>query len=198
MILKTAAPEQVRRVYERDLKASFPPAELRPLPAIERFCAEGQYRPWCAFDDKGEIIGELFLKLGNPGWALGDYLCVSPGQRNGGLGAKILKEVRKKETDLVILGEVEDPSDAPNTEMARRRIGFYRRNGARFAEFRSEVFGARYRLIYFSDAPVSEERLMREYDAIYRHDFSGEKYNKFVRIPWLPGMPPMPKVAWNQ
>lgn len=196
MILKTAVPEQLRRVYERDLKASFPSSELRPLPVIERACAEGRYRPWCAFDDAGEIAGELFLKLGNPGWALGDYLCVAAGRRNGGLGAKILAEVRRREKDLVILGEVEDPADAPDAEMARRRIGFYRRNGARFAKFRSEVFGVRYRLIYFSDAPVSEERMIREYGTIYRQDFSREKYEKFVRVPWTPEMPPAPKVAW--
>ena len=198
MILKTATPEQLRRVYERDLRASFPPDELRPLPVMERLCQAGRYRPWCAFDEGGGVLGVLFLNLGNPGWALGDYLCVSQERRNGGLGARILREVRKKEPGLVILGEAEDPAGAPDPAMAERRLGFYRRNGARFASFRSEVFGARYRLLYFSDAPVAEDRLLWEYDGIYRRDFSREKYERFVRIPWTPAMPPMPKVACDQ
>ena len=46
MELKLAAPEQVAAVYERDLKPSFPPAELKPLANIQAMCREGCYRLW--------------------------------------------------------------------------------------------------------------------------------------------------------
>lgn len=197
MELRLATMEQLETVYKRDLAASFPPAELRPLPVIKRLWEEGRYQPWCAFEN-GDVIGELFLWMGNPGWALGDYLCVARGQRNGGLGPEILKGVRRRRPELVILGETEDPADAPDPDMARRRVGFYRRNGARFAGFRSEVFGARYKLIYFAGKDFDDETLLREYDAIYRSDFRPEIYEKFVRIPWTEDMKPAPKVAWNQ
>ena len=79
--------EQLEMVYERDLRVSFPAAELKPLHIIRRMLDDGVYRPWCLFDGD-KIIGECFLWLGEPGWALLDYLCVSPAYRNGGSGAK--------------------------------------------------------------------------------------------------------------
>ena len=125
-------------------------------------------------------------------------MCVSPERRNGGLGGEILKLVRREEPGLTILGEVEDPEGAPDGELARRRIGFYERNYARFGNFRSEVFGVLYRMIYFADAPVPDKVLMREYDAIYRSVFSPGKYAKYVRIPWTQNGTPTPKVPWDE
>ena len=86
MELRIPSPEQLRTIYAADLKESFPPAELKPLQAIEEMWRDGWYRPWCLFDGD-DIAGECFLWLGNPGWALLDYLCVSPRRRNGGVGA---------------------------------------------------------------------------------------------------------------
>ena len=40
MKLKLASPEQVAMVYERDLKPSFPPSELKPLANIQAMCRE--------------------------------------------------------------------------------------------------------------------------------------------------------------
>ena len=104
MELKLATPEQVREIYERDLKVSFPPAELKPVKNILEMMEAGCYRPWCLFDGD-EIVGECFLWLGRPGWALLDYLCVSPGRRNGGTGAVLLEKMRRAEPETVILGE---------------------------------------------------------------------------------------------
>ena len=90
MKLKLASPEQVAMVYERDLKPSFPPSELKPLANIQAMCRDGCYQPWCLFDGE-EIAGECFLWLGRPGWALLDYLCVAEDRRNSGAGALMLK-----------------------------------------------------------------------------------------------------------
>ena len=102
MKLKLASPEQVALVYARDLKPSFPPAELKPLANIQAMCRDGCYRPWCLFDGE-EIAGECFLWLGRPGWALLDYLCVAESRRNSGAGALMLSEIRRAEPDTVIL-----------------------------------------------------------------------------------------------
>ena len=88
MELRIPSPEQLRTVYDRDLKEAFPPEELKALRSIEQIWAEGWYRPWCLFDGDS-IVGEAFLWLGHPGWALLDYLCVSAGSRNSGLGSEI-------------------------------------------------------------------------------------------------------------
>ena len=39
MELKIATPEQLRLTYERDLKPSFPAAELKPLKNMEKMWA---------------------------------------------------------------------------------------------------------------------------------------------------------------
>ena len=85
MELRIPTLEQLRTVYDRDLRTAFPAAELKPLKNMEEMWAEGRYRPWCLFDGD-DIAGEAFLWLGHPGWALLDYLCVAADRRNGGLG----------------------------------------------------------------------------------------------------------------
>ena len=109
MELRLPTPEQLRTVYGRDLKEAFPAAELKPLRNIEKSWAEGWYKPYCLFDGDN-IVGEAFLWLGHPGWALLDYLCVSASCRNGGLGAVILQKLREREGDTVIFGESEAPA----------------------------------------------------------------------------------------
>ena len=102
MELRIPTLEQLRTVYDRDLRASFPAAELKPLRNIEEMWAAGRYRPWCLFDGD-DIAGEAFLWLGHPGWALLDYLCVASDRRNGGLGSVILEKLREAEGDTVIV-----------------------------------------------------------------------------------------------
>ena len=123
MELRMPTPEQLRTVYAADLKESFPASELKPLRAIEQMWADGRYYPWCLFDGD-EIVGTCFLWRGHPGWALLDYLCVSPRQRNAGLGAAILRKLQEVEPDTVIFGESEAPEDADDPAMAERRLGF--------------------------------------------------------------------------
>ena len=132
MELRIPSVEQLRTIYDRDLKEAFPTAELKPLRNIEKSWAEGWYKPYCLFDGDN-IVGEAFLWLGHPGWALLDYLCVSSIRRNGGVGASILEKLREREAGTVIFGESEAPEDAPDPEMARRRLGFYARCGLRTA-----------------------------------------------------------------
>ena len=122
MELRIPSVEQLRTIYDRDLKEAFPTAELKPLRNIEKSWTEGWYRPYCLFDGDN-IVGEAFLWLGHPGWALLDYLCVSSARRNGGLGAVLLQKLRERESGTVIFGESEAPEDAPDAAMAARRLG---------------------------------------------------------------------------
>ena len=197
MELRLPSLEQLEMVYERDLRVSFPAAELKPLRIIRRMLDDGLYRPWCLFDGE-KIIGECFLWLGEPGWALLDYLCVSPAYRNGGTGALILEKMRERERDTVILGESELPRFAPDPAMAERRLGFYARNGARTAGYDTEMFGVPYKTLYWSDEPLPDQQVMEAHRAIYLSRFSPEKYAKYVRIPRQPDAEPLSKVAWNE
>ena len=64
MELRLPTPEQLRTVYDRDLKTSFPAAELKPLRNIEKSWDEGWYRPYCLFDGDN-IVARRFS-----GWAI--------------------------------------------------------------------------------------------------------------------------------
>ena len=197
MELRLPTIEQLRTVYDRDMKEAFPPAELKPLSAIERMWKEGRYTPWCLFDGD-EIVGQCFLWLGHPGWALLDYLCVSARARNGGLGSVILQKLEETEPDTVIFGEAEAPAYAPNPAMAERRLGFYARNGLRTAYYDTEVFGVHYKTLYLAKGEVDEGQLMAEHRFVYENSFSPEKFGKYVRIPCDPKAAPGEKVAWDQ
>ena len=187
----------MQTVYDIDMKAAFPAAELKPLSAIRRMWREGRYKPYCLFDGD-DIVGECFLWLGHPGWALLDYLCVSPKARNAGLGALILAKLREVEPGTVIFGEAEAPEHAPDPAMAKRRLGFYARNGLRTAGYDTEVFGVHYKTLYLADRQVAEETLMKEHDFVYRSSFEPGKYAKYVRIPYDPAKAPGEQVAWDQ
>lgn len=193
--LPTAA--QLKTAYAADLKRSFPSAELKPLRAIESMWADGCYRPWCLFDGDS-IAGECFLWLGEPGWALLDYLCVSPGRRSAGLGTALLAKMREREPDMVILAESEAPIHAPDPAMAERRLGFYARNCARTAGYDSEMFGVHYKTLYWAETPVSDEELIRRHRFIYQNRFPPDKYAKYVRIPRTDGLPPAPRTPWDE
>ncbi len=195
--LRLPAPEQVALVYERDMRPAFPPAELKPLANIQAMCRDGCYRPWCLFDGE-EIIGECFLWLGRPGWALLDYLCVAADRRNSGAGARMLAELRRVEPDTVILCESEAPEHAPDPAMARRRLGFYARNGLRTAGYDTDIFGVHYKTLYLAAGPVTDEDLIRENRFIYRNRFPKEKYDRYVRIPRDPAAGPSPQTPWNE
>ena len=197
MELRIPSPEQLRTVYDRDLKEAFPPEELKALRSIEQIWAEGWYRPWCLFDGDS-IVGEAFLWLGHPGWALLDYLCVSAGSRNSGLGYVLLQKLREAEADTVIFGESEAPEGAPDPELAERRLGFYARNGLRTAGYDTEMFGVHYKTLYLAAGEVNEAELMREHRFVYENTFAADKFHKYVRIPYDPNTKPGEKVPWQQ
>ena len=197
MELRIPSPEQLRTVYDRDLKEAFPPEELKALRSIEQIWAEGWYRPWCLFDGDS-IVGEAFLWLRHPGWALLDYLCVSAGSRNSGLGSALLQKLREAEADTVIFGESEAPEGAPDPELAERRLGFYARNGLRTAGYDTEMFGVHYKTLYLAAGEVNEAELMREHRFVYENTFAADKFHKYVRIPYDPNTKPGEKVPWQQ
>ena len=197
MELRLPTPVQLEVVYKTDLQEAFPPAELKPLRAIQEMWRDGWYRPWCLFDGE-EVAGVCFLWLGKPGWALLDYLCVPSRRRNGGIGAILLEEMRRKEPNTVILGECEAPQHAPDPPMAERRLGFYARNGARMAGYDTDVFGIHYKTIYWAEKPVCDEALMEQHRFIYQNRFAPDKYQQYVRIPRDPAAGPFPQVPWEE
>lgn len=191
MKLKPLNPEQLAWVYDDLLLEAFPPAELKPLSAMVDMEQRGLYLPYGFFDGQ-DIIGACFLWLGEAGVALIDHLCVSPKRRNEGLGETILAQIQQLYPSWVFIAESEYPPLAPEPDLAERRLGFYRRNQAKTADFRTRVFGVSYTIFYWG-----AELTMAQYAYIYQRSFAPEKYAKYVIIPYT-STAPAPKVDWEQ
>lgn len=198
MELRLPSLTQLRQIYETDMKEAFPPAELKPLSAMERMWQEEKYKPWCLFDGD-QPVGLAFLWLGDdPRWALLDYLCVSPERRNDGLGSEILRLLKAAEPGAVIFGEAEAPVHAPDPAMAERRLGFYLRNGLRIAGYETDIFGVHYKTLYLADREVDDGELMEAHRNVYQRSFTPEKYDRYVVIPRDANQPLIQQVPWDQ
>ena len=187
MKLREMTQAELEKAYETDLKEAFPPAELKPLRAIERMRQAGIYDPRALFDEDGRYI-------------LIDYLCVPAGRRCGGTGGKLLELARARyPADTVFIGESEAPTGDPAADgMILRRLGFYRRSGAAVLGYDSALFGVHYKTICWA-APLPEEaEILKKHQEIYLRQFGREKYSQYIQIPLLPGERPRPLIDWAE
>ena len=190
MNLRSLTPEELARAYEIDFKEAFPPAELKPLYAMEAMRARGAYDPLALFDGAGEPQGYIFLwKHPDGRYILIDYLCVPAGKRNGGIGGRLLREAAAHyPPETVFIGESEAPTGDPAQDaMILRRLGFYARNGAKTLHYDCALFGVHYKTICWADPLPDEAEVLRKHQEIYAAQFGPEKYEKYVQIPLLPG-----------
>ncbi|MBQ9459213.1 MAG: GNAT family N-acetyltransferase [Oscillospiraceae bacterium] len=183
MELKLATEAQMKEAFARDLAAAFPPAELKPLREMISELRRGEYRPWCLFDGD-ELVGEAFVWTCGHGWSLFDYLCVSESRRSDGLGSAMIQMLLEAERGNVLFGEAEIPAYADDSAMAERRLGFYKRNGARRAGYDVCVFGVPYHTLFWADGDVPDDDIRRAHEATYRSRFSDAAYRRFITIPW--------------
>ncbi|MBR3640699.1 MAG: GNAT family N-acetyltransferase [Oscillibacter sp.] len=183
MELKLPTQAQLKRAYEDLLTPAFPPSELKPLRAITAMQERGLYRPYCLFDGE-DLVGACFLWYAREGWALVDYLCVAAPLRGRGIGAEALKMLQRAQPSDAFILESEAVCDAPDRDLARRRLLFYERCGASLAGYDTEIFGVHYRTLLLAPFAAEDETVMREHERIYQTSFSEEKYRRYVRIPW--------------
>ena len=110
--------QEFDRVYTI-MERSFPPEEYRPYDAQKALLSDPAYTIWCAREET-EILG--FAAVWElEGWLFLEHLAVAPERRNRGVGAALLGFLAGKRCCL--------EAEPPETEIARRRIGFYERNG---------------------------------------------------------------------
>ena len=113
----------------RIMEPSFPRDERRPRDEQLAIFDQPEYHAYGARDADGTLIGFLTT------WNLDDvvfveHFAVNPACRNGGVGSAMLSALIAQ-TNAPICLEVE----LPETEMARRRIAFYERNGLFYNEY---------------------------------------------------------------
>lgn len=178
--------EQLRHVYGAHLVQDFPPAERKPLTAMEKLMDAGRYEGYGLF--RGEAILAYALLWSDPegGFALLDYLAVCRGQPHGaGLGSALLGRV----LDLCrhgqgVLVETEAQEDAiPREERAvrQRRLDFYHRAGLRDLGYTAKIFDVRYHMLGWG--PGSGEEAMEAHQRLYHFELTPWIYQQFIQIP---------------
>ena len=111
------------RVY-RLMEESFPADERRPFDEQRALLEDPAYRIYVCKTPDSESVAAFTAVWEFEPVAFLEHFAVAPRCRNGGLGARLLKELVGQAGKTVCL-EVE----LPKTELAARRIGFYERNG---------------------------------------------------------------------
>ncbi len=201
MHLSVMSPEELKKAYETDLTEAFPPAELKPLKAMEAMRRRGTYDPLCLYGEAGEALGYILLWKHEDGrYILIDYLCVPAGKRNGGTGGKLLQmALARYPADTVFIGESEAPSGDPASDgLILRRLGFYARNGAATLGYDSALFGVRFKTICWAGSIPEEAEVIKKHQEIYLQHFGREKYDQYIQIPLLPGEKPRPVANWTE
>ena len=139
-----------RQLYESRMARDFPPGELKPFAAMEELLAAGLYEPLTFTDDAGAVLAYAWQVV-LPGQQAGlvDYFAVRSDLRGSGIGTRALHLLQAHYAPRLaaLLLECEHPAEAPDAAIARRRIGFYLRAGARATALESRVFGARYSIL---------------------------------------------------
>ncbi len=111
------------------MKASFPKSERRTKAAFRKLCEnETRYKIYALF--KEDTLYAFLTVWEFEGFVFGDHFAVSPALRGGGIGSKMLTEFKENCT-LPFIIEVE----LPDSDLARRRIGFYERNALALCDF---------------------------------------------------------------
>lgn len=172
MQIKLLSLAEARAVYEEHMTVDFPADELKPFRSIEEMMAQGIYEPLAFYEEDGFLAAYAWQTvLRDRRSALIDYFAVDPARRGGGVGTAALQLLARyyapRKAGLLI--ECEHPAEAPDAAVARRRIGFYLRAGARATALESRVFGVRYQIYALPCAgQLSDAELNQDLKAIYR------------------------------
>ena len=156
---------EAETIHREQMTRDFPEAELKPFSAVRGLMRRGLYEPLALYEDGHLVCYAWQTVLPDCETALLDYFAVLPELRGHGTGTRALTALAeyyapRKKTLLI---ECEHPAEAPDPAVARRRIGFYLRAGARTTAIESRLFGVRYMVLALScggavsDAAVSAD-----------------------------------------
>lgn len=106
------------------LEQSFPSEEYRDFDKQKALFQNEKYAAYGILDEESKQLKALVSLWNFESFVYIEHFAVNATYRNQGLGAKILSSLKEKFTCQLCL-EVE----LPETEMAKRRIAFYERNG---------------------------------------------------------------------
>lgn len=179
---------ELEQLYLRHMRRDFPPRELKPLSAILNSVRDNVAHVWGVFSG-GELAAYLYMvRPAGCDVSQLDYFAVLPERRSAGLGAQLLAALPEHESGArAILIEAENPDDAPDSVMARRRLNFYHRCGAVDTGWLEHLYDAWFcvMVLQCGEAPVDTEYAMAALGACYRRAL-GREWRKYARF-YAPG-----------
>lgn len=195
MELRLLNKEELTALYQNDMVADFPHAELKPLAAMLRLMDLGRYDLLLATDN-GRPVGYALAWLPeNREGALLEYFGVLRGLRNGGLGTKILELLVKRYGQ--VFGEAEKPNseDPVENDLRRRRIAFYERNGFRVLDYECALFGVHFNCLY-RGPETGDRKVEALHRGVYAGYFSPAHMERYIQLPLHPGEAVKPAPEW--
>ncbi|WP_419026951.1 GNAT family N-acetyltransferase [Intestinimonas butyriciproducens] len=173
-------------VYREHLTPDFPPAERKPLSAMEKLLSAGRYEPWGLY--RGEELMAYALLCRDPegGFVLLDYLGVCRDKPRGqGIGTVMVAHLMgqyRHVSGILVEAEAEGDDASPEENGLRaRRLAFYRRLGFRELGYVARIFGMRYAMLLYGDR--TGEEAMEAHQRLYHYEFSPWLYDRFIHIP---------------
>lgn len=173
-------------VYREHLTPDFPPAERKPLSAMEKLLSAGRYEPWGLY--RGEELMAYALLWRDPegGFVLLDYLGVCRDKPRGqGIGTVMVAHLMgqyRHVSGILVEAEAEGDDASPEENGLRaRRLAFYRRLGFRELGYVARIFGMRYAMLLYGDR--TGEEAMEAHQRLYHYEFSPWLYDRFIHIP---------------
>lgn len=136
--------KEITDIYESRMRYDFPVTELKPLENMIDMMERGVYECLLVSENSEPVGYALVLILNDFPYGLLDYLGVFSEKRNQGYGSRILSALADYYKDRKLIIESEYPKDAPDEQMAERRIGFYQRNGAVKTGVESRIYGVHF------------------------------------------------------
>lgn len=128
IFLRNISVDEFDAVYDI-MEKSFPEDEYRSYDEQKMLFSKSEYDIYVVDGDDSTL--RAFVSVWDfDNFAYIEHLAVNPAFRNAGIGASILAAVKEKAGKRICL-EVE----LPENDIARRRIGFYTRNGFSLNEY---------------------------------------------------------------
>lgn len=176
--IRILSPEQARDVFDAHMHRDFPADELKPWEIMHALYRRGSYAFLGAFlgDD---LAGYAWLFCPGEGCVLIDYLAVLPELRGRGIGAGVLDALAdycRAQGSLLL--ESEYPGEAPDEQIARRRLGFYRRAGFADTGVQVRLFGVRFCIL----AHGGDADARGHMESLYRAMLTEQMYRENVQF----------------
>lgn len=171
--------DAAKRTYDIHMHRDFPENERKPwdmtLNLYERGVYEMLEARW-----EGKMVGYAWMVCPEGSSALIDYLAVLPEYRGAGIGSAILHELgqRYRLRGQSLLLESEFPEEAPDPDIAVRRLSFYARSGFLDSGVLVRLFGVKF-CILSSNADLDAKEQMR---GIYNAMFPGDMCLRAVQF----------------